>query len=162
MARMAVAVAVLLAASVAQAQLGGTGVGIILGEPTGLCFKSWLSGTTAVEGGAAWSLGDNEGVYLFADYVLHSLNIVDDPSADLYGLMFTYGFGGKVRFYEKDNPPPQEDESKVIFGARIPLGLAYPFEGAPVDIFVQIVPGLDLIPDTDFEVAGGIGARLYF
>jgi hypothetical protein len=33
---------------------------------------------------------------------------------------------------------------------------------APVEIFLEIVPGLDLIPGTDFDLDGAIGARYYF
>jgi len=163
MSRMSFVPVVFILAACASAQLGGTGAGIIVGEPTGLCLKSWLSETTAISAGAAWSLDEHEGLYLFADYLLHSLDIVDDPGADLYGLMFTYGLGGRISFREKD-PDPGEDgeEDEVVIGARIPLGLCYPFEGAPIDIFVEGVPGMDVVPETDFVFAGGIGARLYF
>jgi hypothetical protein len=36
------------------------------------------------------------------------------------------------------------------------------FADAPVDIFLELVPILDLAPETDFDLGGGIGARFWF
>jgi hypothetical protein len=36
------------------------------------------------------------------------------------------------------------------------------FSNAPVDIFVELVPILNLAPSTDFDFNGGIGARYWF
>jgi len=47
-------------------------------------------------------------------------------------------------------------------GLRIPVGLEYIFSGERVDIFLEIVPLLDLVPDTDFSLNGGIGVRYFF
>ena len=47
-------------------------------------------------------------------------------------------------------------------GVRVPLGLAYLFQTAPVDIFLEIVPILDFIPETDFRINAALGARYYF
>ena len=40
--------------------------------------------------------------------------------------------------------------------------MAYQFEGAPVDIFAEIVPGLNLLPGIGFDIGGGIGLRYFF
>ncbi|MBP2681688.1 MAG: hypothetical protein H6Q78_1551, partial [Candidatus Krumholzibacteriota bacterium] len=45
---------------------------------------------------------------------------------------------------------------------RVPVGLTYIFDGAPLDIFFEIVPILDLIPDTEFDANAAIGIRFYF
>jgi len=39
------------------AQDRGFGLGIIVGEPTGLSFKKWSGDTTAIGGAIAWSFG---------------------------------------------------------------------------------------------------------
>lgn len=145
--------------SVADAQLDGLGVGIVAGDPTGLCLKSWLSQKSALEVAAAWSFEGEGGFFLAADYVLHSFGIMDEPDADLDGLMFTYGIGGKIYFRDGND---EDDEGEVVLGLRIPLGLCYPFEGAPVDMFVQLAPVMDVVPETELGLNGGIGARLYF
>ncbi len=83
-----------------------------------------------------------------ADYVWHEYNLIRVESGRL---PFYFGIGGRVIF--SDDP---------LVGARIPIGLDYQFAGAPVDIFLEIVPILDLIPSTDFDLGGGLGVRFWF
>jgi hypothetical protein len=130
-----------------SAQDSGFGVGVIFGEPTGLSLKSWLSSKNAVDAAVTWSSIDDF-VYLHADFLIHSFDVIDvsDGQLPLY-----YGIGAKVGF-----------GNDLVFGARIPVGLDYMFSGAPVDIFVEIVPGLTIIPAFDFDIDGGIGVRYWF
>jgi len=147
---------VVLFAAVSSAQMTGTGIGIVLGEPTGLSLKSWLSTNSAVTVGAAWSFEHDGSLFLWADYTLHSFNITN--AADPRSLAFYYGIGGKVSFIDRNEP--QEDDT--VIGVRIPLGLMLPIHTAPIDVFLEIVPTLNLAPDTEFGVNGGIGAHLFF
>jgi len=126
------------------------GLGIILGEPTGISGKLWISGRSAVDGAAAWSLGNNEALHLHADYLLHNFTLI---KVEKGRLPFYYGIGGRIRF---------ADVGDDHIGVRVPLGLAYLFEGAPLDIFLEIVPILDLAPDTDFDLNGALGMRFFF
>ena len=123
------------------------GLGIILGEPTGLSAKLWASSANAFDFGAAWSFKGSGHMLLQADYVWHSgLSKTSSGKFALY-----YGIGGRIIF---SNDP--------TVGARIPIGLDYIFSSTPIDIFAEVVPILDLIPSTDFEVNGGIGIRFWF
>ena len=61
------------------------------------------------------------------------------------------GIGGRVVL--ADNPS---------FGIRIPVGIDYLFADAPIDIFLELVPIMDLSPKTDFGIGGGIGIRYWF
>jgi len=45
---------------------------------------------------------------------------------------------------------------------RIPLGINYIFEKVPLDIFLEFVPLLDLVPGTNFRLKGAVGIRYYF
>ena len=129
------------------AQDSGFGAGVIFGEPTGLSLKSWMSSKTAVDAAVTWSAVDDF-LYIHADFLIHNFNIIDvsDGQLPLY-----FGLGAKVGFGQD-----------VIFGARIPIGLDYMFSGAPIDIFVEIVPGLTLLPEPGFDIDGGIGIRYWF
>jgi len=147
---------VLVLAAVSSAQMSGTGIGFVLGEPTGLSVKSWLSSNSAITFGAAWSFKHDGSMFLWADYTLHAFNITH--ASDPRSLAFYYGLGGKVSFVDRNEP--QDDD--VVIGARIPLGLMLPIHTAPIDIFLEIVPTFDLTPDTEFGVNGGIGAHLFF
>ena len=124
------------------------GLGIIVGEPTGLSGKYWLSDTTAVDAAAAWSFdGDNE-VQIHADYLWHKLDLItiSNHQVPLY-----YGLGGRIKF---------ADDTKV--GLRIPVGLTWMIPKTHIDVFGEVAPIMDLAPDTDFHLNAAIGARFYF
>jgi hypothetical protein len=123
------------------------GIGIILGEPTGVSAKLWTSSTNAFDFAAAWSFKGDGHLLLQADYVWHnSLERTSSGNLALY-----YGIGGRIIF--RDDP---------LIGARIPIGLDYRFTSAPIDIFAELVPILDLAPSTNFNLGGGIGVRFWF
>jgi hypothetical protein len=123
-------------------------MGIILGEPTGLAGKLWLSHNTAVDGAVAWSFSDEDALHLHADFLVHNLKLI---AVDKGLLAVHFGIGGRLKF---------EDDSR--FGARIPVGMTYIFEGAPLDAFLEVVPILDLVPDTEFNPNAAIGIRYFF
>jgi len=126
----------------------GIGIGIILGEPTGISAKYWTHSTGAFDGAAAWSFIDEGAFHIHVDYLLHNFDLIKVPEGRL---PFYYGIGGRIKA-SKD----------ARIGARVPLGLAYLFNNAPVDIFLEIVPLLDLVPKTSFTINAAIGARYYF
>ena len=124
------------------------GAGIIVGEPTGLSFKYWLTEKTAVDAGLAWSFVDENAVQIQADYLIHNFNLIKVSKGKL---PFYFGIGGRLKF-----------STDVILGVRVPLGLAYLFSDEPIDIFLEIVPILDLLPKTDFTISAAIGGRYFF
>jgi hypothetical protein len=129
------------------AQLNGLGLGVILGEPTGLSAKMWTSKTTAIDGAAAWSLAGDGYIHLHADVLVHSFAIkVDKGELPIY-----IGLGARILL--ADNPG---------VGVRVPLGIAYHFASAPFDAFLEIAPILDLLPATGYSTNGAIGLRYYF
>ncbi len=132
----------------AFAQDRGLGLGVILGEPSGVSGKSWLSNKTALAGAVAWSLEGEEALHVHLDHLFHDFNSmpVEEGTLALY-----YGFGGRIKFADKGT-----------VSVRIPLGMNYWFENAPIDFFLEIVPMLDLIPNTEFNFNGGIGVRYFF
>lgn len=132
----------------AAAQDSGFGLGIILGEPTGISFKNWIGSRTAIDGGVAWSFGNNDSLHLHADYLVHKFNLFKVKKGKL---ALYYGIGGRVK---------TEEKSRV--GIRIPVGINYIFGEAPLDIFLELAPVLDLAPSTEFGLTGSIGIRYYF
>jgi len=124
---------------------------MIVGEPTGISLKAWLGDDTALAGAAAWSVtqDEEENAYHFhTDYLHHAFHVfqVEKGRMPLF-----YGIGVGV-----------ETEEETRFNARIPLGISYMFETAPVDIFFQMVPMLDLVPSTDIDFNAGAGVQYYF
>ncbi len=127
------------------------GLGVIIGEPTGPCFKYWLGSKSAIDGAVAWSFEKNGSLHIHADYLLHYFSFIDVKKGRF---PFYYGLGGRIKFGHND------DDDRL--GVRIPLGLEYLFEGAPPGIFIELVPILDLVPKTEIEYNAAIGVRYYF
>jgi hypothetical protein len=126
----------------------GLGVGIILGEPTGISFKKWVGPKNAFDGAIAWSFGDEDALHLHADYLFHVPRAIriDRSAIPLY-----YGIGVRLKF---------QDENR--FGVRFPLGINLYIAEAPIDLFFEIVPIFNLAPKTDLDLNAAIGIRYYF
>lgn len=137
----------LLLSAMAPAQDRGIGLGIIVGEPTGLSAKLWTSENIALDAAVAWSFTQNGYLRAHADILWHRTIIeVDKGELPLY-----YGVGTKLLL-----------SSELGFGVRIPVGLAYQFESAPVDLFVELVPGFELLPGSRLDLDAALGARYFF
>ena len=132
-----------------HAQGRGFGLGIIVGEPTGISAKHWLSSATAVDFAFAWSLEGDGSFTVHADYLKHTFRLI---KVERGALPFYYGLGGRIKF----------DGNNDVLGVRIPLGLTYLFDNVTLDLFVEIVPVLQIFPETDFRLNGAIGVRYFF
>lgn len=130
---------------------GRFGAGIILGEPTGASAKYWLNDTLAIDGAAGWSFHDHTDFYLHSDLLWHKLDLVPVTRGRLAGYL---GAGGLVRF--------RDDHYDNQFGVRVPVGVSYMLDNAPVDVFAEIAPALDVAPDVRGEITGGVGLRYWF
>ena len=133
-----------------QAQNRGTGLGVILGEPTGFSFKHWVGGTTAIDAGLAWSV-NSDNVHFHMTYLFHAFNWI--KSTDSFGsrLNVYYGIGGRVRADKRSRA-----------GARGVMGLVYFVKGAPLDVFLEVAPVMDVAPETDLDFNAGLGIRYFF
>lgn len=130
-----------------NAQPSGFGLGVILGEPTGLSGKYWMSPWSAIDGALGWSFGKTNWVQLHGDYLLHNYDIVNVSKGKL---PVYYGLGARLIF-----------SSANRVGIRGVVGLDYLFANDPLDIFLELVPILDLAPDIKFDFNAGIGIRYY-
>ena len=125
---------------------GKFGLGIILGEPTGISAKVWMTGTTAVDGAIAWSFANESALHFHADFLIHNFSVFSKV-VPLY-----YGIGVRIKF--------REDDTRI--GIRIPVGIAYDIPSTQIDLFLEIVPLLNLNPSTSFTLNGAVGGRFYF
>ncbi len=138
----------MLLAGTSEAQNYGLGLGIILGEPTGISLKYWTSRTTAIDGAIAWSLGKHNRMYFHGDYLWHNDRIINVSKGRL---PIYYGVGARLGF--------NGDSSLGIRGV---IGLDYQFATIPLDMFLELVPVMNLAPSTDFDFNGAIGVRYFF
>lgn len=138
----------------------GIGVGVILGEPTGISVKKWIGKDRAIDAAAAWSFSENDSFQFHADYLVHNFGLLNTGSVG--GRLPAYfGVGGRLKLQNGDNDKGRNNHNALL-GVRVPFGISYLFSKAPVDIFAEIVPVLDVAPDTHFGLNGAIGARYYF
>jgi hypothetical protein len=128
---------------------GDQGIGIVIGDPTGITYKSWFNSKNAFDVAAAWTVERNDAFHIHASF-LHHNNDFFNPNRGRMPLYF--GVGGRLKI--------REDRSNV--GVRIPLGTEYLFQGIPVGIFLEVAPIVDLVPSSNFDINSGIGVRYYF
>ena len=150
LARLAILIICLIASwEVSNSQSRGFGAGVIIGEPTGLNGKAWISGQTALVGGIAWDLGGPDDRFqIHLDHLWHFHDAI--RSSEQFSPYL--GIGGRLI----------ADDGEGGFGVRVPLGLVWIPDNAPLDVFVEIVPIVDLAPNTDLEGNWGLGARFFF
>ena len=145
---LAATIVICIITSTASAQDGKFGLGVVLGEPTGIAAKLWLGQTSAVDGVVAWSFAKNPSVTIHADYLFHFFDVfpIEEGRLPLY-----VGIGGTISI------APEPD-----IGIRIPFGATYLFDTAPLDIFLEAAPIFLFLPATTFDFSGGLGIRFYF
>ena len=131
-----------------MAQDSGIGLGIILGQPTGVSFKAWTARNQAFDVAVAWAFDREEAVHVHADYLFHNFRLL---RAEKGQFVIYYGIGGRVKA-----------ESRTRFGIRIPIGIGYFFERTPLEIFFELGPIMDLAPSTLFRMSTGVGIRYFF
>ena len=130
-------------------QSKGFGLGIILGEPTGISAKYWTTSTTAFDFGLGYSFEKNSRMHLHADYLFHVNNLFQTNE----NIQFYYGPGARLRLV---------DVGDSRLGFRFDVGLVWIPRNAPIDVFLEVAPLLDIIPETDFSFNGGLGVRFFF
>ena len=156
-----IAVILFLSATGTIAQERRFGLGVIIGEPTGLSAKLWVSPVNALDFGLGWSywgerIGPDNVVYsgesrvhFHMDYLWHWFNAIQSNERfPLYA-----GVGGSI------NTGAGYDASAAIRGV---FGIAWMPHHAPIDVFLELVPSLQVVPSTGFGIDAGLGARFYF
>ncbi len=131
-----------------MAQEDGFGLGLIVGEPTGIALKQWTGTRTALAAGIAWSFLDEDAFHIHGDYLIHTRSFAGERYRRS---PFYYGLGARLKGGEDD----------TWLGVRVPLGLAFYINDAPLDFFFEIAPLMDLIPETEFRLNAALGARYY-
>lgn len=151
---------IMLLAKPIAAQDHGFGIGLILGEPTGISAKLWTSKQNAFDFGLGVGLGgdrieyegDYEGegrIHFHMDYLWHSFDAIN--STERFPLY--YGIGGRF------NSGGGYDAS---FGVRGVFGIAWFPHSTPIDVFVELVPVFQITPTTGFGIDAGVGIRYFF
>jgi hypothetical protein len=124
------------------------GLGIAVGDPTGISVKYWTGKNTAIGGACGWSFRGEDYLQINGDFLYHYFEMIPVEKG---ALPFYIGVGGRLAFKE---------ETEI--GVRVPIGLEYLFEDAPFDVFFEVSPYLNLYPESDFDASASIGGRFFF
>ena len=139
------------------ADKGTFGLGIILGEPTGVSAKLYLSDDRAIQA-AAGSAFLGGGLELDADYLLHPYIL---QTRDSFVLPVYVGPGVRVIDYNDGR-----SSSFFALGVRAVGGLLFDFKAVPLDAFVEAGPVLEYQfkdgAGLAIKLHAGAGVRYYF
>lgn len=135
----------------AQSQDYKSAIGLRLGYPLSVSYKTFISDPGAIEVFAGFRSYAYLGWFNVGAMYEHHL-----PIASVSGLKWYFGGGAAVYFWHYDNGYPDAD-SNTSFSILGNLGLDYKFASAPVNLSVDWVPTFFLNGYGD-GFAGGYGA----
>jgi hypothetical protein len=126
----------------------GFGVGIVLGSPSGLSGSLPMGETNAINAVIGYDAVGHANLHLQADYVWIRNEIlpVESGRVSLY-----YGPGAFAVI-----------SGHAALGVRAVVGVDYWFQEAPVQLFLELGPGINVLPNTAPAASAGLGARYYF
>jgi len=130
------------------AEKGTLGIGIILGEPTGVSARLYLKDDQAIQAAIGASFVAN-GIQADADYVFHPVILQD---RDAFVLPLYVGPG--VRFI--DYAGGSNGSSHFATGLRAVGGMLFDFKNVPLDAFLEVAGVLEY----DFKNGAGLGLNL--
>lgn len=135
---------------------GTFGIGLIIGEPTGICGKLYVADDQAIQAAAGGAFVGG-GIQVHADYVFHPYIL---QTRDSFVLATYVGPGARLIQYQNGR-----DDNFFALGLRAVGGLLFDFQN-PLDAFVEIAAVFEF-GFRDGEGAGitlnaGAGLRYYF
>jgi uncharacterized protein DUF3996 len=146
------------------------GLGLELGEPSGLNGKVFVSRSGAIDFGVGYIYRQyyyGDGLHLYADYLFHPALLASTSSFEL-----PFYIGPGLRYWDFHYCYMGLcDYGGSAIGIRLPLGISFDFNNAPLDIFIQLVPVLDFLSGDyynrygdreHFGVDFSVGLRLWF
>ena len=137
---------------------GPFGLGIMLGDPTGITGKYWTSGNTAVTFGVASSWHDTLEVFIDHNWHFTSAFSANAPLIPYIGI----GAGLLFDTYERYNRDIYYRDRSTSLALRIPLGIEFLPRTVPIGAFVEITPAVTLSAGMPGRIQAALGARYYF
>ena len=137
------------------------GLGLMIGVPSGLSGKYYLSSDTALDFGIATHqhgrnrYGDAWDIHM--DFLWHPVVLA---SPDAFWLPLYVGVGARVLDHRYDG-----FGNDLHVGVRAPVGLLIDFNNIPLDIFMEFAFIFDILRDHDHRYTDGeffLGIRYYF
>lgn len=138
---------------------GKFGVGVIIGEPTGVAWKYRISGENALDGAIGLSPGDR--VRFHVDYLWQKHSFQEEHLLLHYGVGAVVGAGGSQYLAFGRGDTYVLVQRDLGFAVRGVVGLTYEIPRSPFDTFLEIAPLLILTPVSGMGIDAAIGVRVY-
>lgn len=124
----------------------------MLGEPTGINLKYWTSYSNALNFGLTYSSGNS--LAFLGDWLWHFPGAFTSikHSRFLNELVPYVGLGGLIS---------EVTNSSAALGIRIPVGVEFLPKHPPLGVFLEIAPGMTLLPGIGGFLQADIGIRYY-
>ncbi len=125
------------------------GLGLVFGAPSGISAKIPVSTANSLNMILGYNLyGRKSSVTMIADYVWYQYDIIPITVGKL---PLYFGPGATANF---------SDGASI--GVRAVIGAEYQFATVPFDAFLELGPGINVIPNTNGYFTIGLGARYLF
>lgn len=143
-----------------NSKAGDIGIGLKLGDPTGLTAKFKLSKVNSVVVDLGSSYFGNPRINV--DYIW-DFNAFNSSQVNLYaGLGAVVGLGeGNEFFYKRGKDKFYYRDSGVGIGANAVFGLNFMPKNTPLELFVELGALVGISPDFGSNGEGSIGVRFY-
>ena len=127
----------------------GVGVGVSGGYPfSGAAFKYGMDDFRIV-GTLGYNYGGGISVEVGAQYDVYQFDIGELP------FYVNVGVTGSASFIF-------DDLKNIGVAANVPVGLSYFFEQFPMEVFLNVAPGVKILLSIGFDIGGALGALWYF
>ncbi len=135
---------------------GDQGVGLMIGNPSGLSYKFWLDEKTALDAAAGI---DQQQVRCTCDILVAQLYVVQQDQRQSHQRhhgqrrLSILHRCGSARFVQRQHR---------VRSSRFPLGLSFLPHNTTWEFFGELAPVVRFTPDTGMNFDFGVGARYYF
>ena len=128
----------------------GFGLGIATGQVTGVAAGYRPNDQSAIGGILGWY------------FMLNSFNVQTDYQLTIVDFQGEEGVDVKLRMSAGGGAFIDVYEGYSGVGIYLPIGFTLLPGQRPFDVFLDIAPGMTLMPNTEFVARGAVGARVYF
>jgi hypothetical protein len=133
-----------------------SGLGVILGGPTGISGRTSLDSQHSLDLALAYSHHPYYGFYIHGTYLRDAARLFpvanNNAPLELY-----YGLGLRVISINKG-----KYDGDIAVGPRAPVGLLYNINNPNLELFGEISLALDIVPRTEVDLDVGVGVRFRF
>lgn len=131
---------------------GPMGLGLFLGQPTGVTFELDLGPASWLDAKAAWNFAEGHGGYSILlqanyEYAFPGTLVIETAAFTPF-----FGVGAFLNLYD----------GGVGLGARVPGGVSYRFTNAPFELFIEAGLDVAMFPAFGIGGSGGLGVRYRF